>query len=615
MGFCMGNISVILISIAVFTAMVLYLTINQDNREKWVGVAFSIASLGGILIYGYSYSRSPDVGIVEVLRTVIDTGRMFAGINNVQVFTDVVGVGSPWMIVFWLVHFLAYYSMASVFVLALGKSVIKKFRSWLLRINDVELIYGINESSLAYGRTVSEKKKVSVVFVDTDAMKWEADIRQIGALIYSDPSALNPDKNLIKRLGLKKGKGKIHLTALSKNADLNFDYAKMLLRCLEEAKIEPSRTGITIIGREELEGMKFLATPDNYGYGQVKVFDKTELIARLLMQKFPLCDVVDFDESGVAKSNVEILLIGFGRLGQEILKKLVANGQFQGSSFKVRVYDPKFENIDGYFRYRYKAMLENYDIEFLAMDGRSRHLANYVLENAGTINYVITAVANDELGREIATDILDLFHEEKRNVPVYQCTKDSVWRYRYGEERKIWSLNDANILYGGKMDDRAKQINHFYQGEDGDTEAQWAQCDYFSRMSCRASADFLTALFKKLDLMDEKDIPAELMENLAKTEHLRWVGFHYSMGFSKMDEKMLQKRAEMYKKDPKVRISKDLTARRHACLISWDELDSLSKFENEVTGKNIDYKQMDRDNISAMIDILAKKTREKKKKK
>ena len=601
----MGNLSIILLSVAVFMAMVLYLTINQDNREKWVGIAFSIASLGGLLVYGYAYSKSPDMGAVEVLRTVIDTGRMFAGMNNVAVFTEAVGEGSPWHIMFWGAHFLAYYSMASVFILVLGKSAIKKFRSWLLRINDVELIYGINESSLEYGRTVSEGKRVSVVFVDTDAMKWEADVRQIGGLIYTDPSALNPDIHLIKRLGIKKGKSKLHLTALSDNADQNFDYAKKLLRCLEKGKINPEQTGITIIGREELEGMRLLAGPGKYGYGQVKVFDKTELIARLLMQKFPLCDVVEFDEQGNARNGVEILLVGFGRLGQEVLKKLVANGQFEGSSFKVRVYDPKFEKIDGYFRYRYNAMLENYDIKFFAEDGRSRHLTNYVLDNAKTINYVITAVGDDELGREIATDILDLFHEKKRVVPVYQCTSDSVWQYRYGEERKIWSLNDANILYGGKMDDRAKEINHFYHGEEGDLERQWAECDYFSRMSCRASADFLTALFKRLRITGDDKISEEFLENLARTEHHRWNAFHFSMGFATMDEETLKKRAELFKTDTSLRISKDLSARRHACLIPWDDLDALSEYENKVTGKNIDYKQMDRDNITVMLKLLA----------
>jgi hypothetical protein len=179
-----------------------------------------------------------------------------------------------------------------------------------------------------------------------------------------------------------------------------------------------------------------------------------------------------------------------------------------------------------------------------------------------------------------------------------------VIRYDYAQERTVWNLNDANVLYGGKMDDRAKQINHYYCGEDGDAEKQWAECDYFSRMSCRASADFLTALFKRLELLGKEELSEEFIENLSKTEHLRWCAFHYSMGFSKMDEETIKKRAERYLEDGTVRITKDMSLRQHACLVPWDELDKLSQYENSITGKNTDYKQIDRDNIRVMIKVL-----------
>ena len=45
--------------------------------------------------------------------------------------------------------------------------------------------------------------------------------------------------------------------------------------------------------------------------------------------------------------------------------------------------------------------------------------------------------------------------------------------------------------------------------------------------------------------------------------------------------------------------------RIHACLIPWDQLDQLSARETEVTGKPVDYKQMDRNNILVLPDILA----------
>ena len=88
------------------------------------------------------------------------------------------------------------------------------------------------------------------------------------------------------------------------------------------------------------------------------------------------------------------------------------------------------------------------------------------------------------------------------------------------------------------------------------------------------------------------------------------MAFHYTMGYSRMSDEVWNERVEEYRKEAvltgsgKTRISKDTINKRHACLVPWDELDLLSEKENAVTGKNVDYKQMDRDNIKAVLKIL-----------
>ena len=130
-------------------------------------------------------------------------------------------------------------------------------------------------------------------------------------------------------------------------------------------------------------------------------------------------------------------------------------------------------------------------------------------------------------------------------------------------------------------------------------------------MSCRASADFLSAYLGTVLKEGADDIDDETLEVLAQTEHRRWNAFHFSMGYQRMGEEEWQKRAEEYKKQtesgegPKIRISKNAKARRHASLVSWDELDKLSEKENAVTGGNVDYKQMDRENIRTIAKLLS----------
>ena len=61
----------------------------------------------------------------------------------------------------------------------------------------------------------------------------------------------------------------------------------------------------------------------------------------------------------------------------------------------------------------------------------------------------------------------------------------------------------------------------------------------------------------------------------------------------------------------KFRIGKDLDARIHACLIDWDSLDELSVRENAVTGKKLDYKQMDKNNVLTLDQLLKAAEKEK----
>ena len=54
----------------------------------------------------------------------------------------------------------------------------------------------------------------------------------------------------------------------------------------------------------------------------------------------------------------------------------------------------------------------------------------------------------------------------------------------------------------------------------------------------------------------------------------------------------------------KIRIGKNLENKTHACLIGWDELDVLSDKENAITGGKVDYKQMDKNNILLLPQLI-----------
>ena len=68
-------------------------------------------------------------------------------------------------------------------------------------------------------------------------------------------------------------------------------------------------------------------------------------------------------------------------------------------------------------------------------------------------------------------------------------------------------------------------------------------------------------------------------------------------------------RADIYRKHtekglPGIRLSKDSENRTHACLIPWNELDDLSKKESSVTGREVNYKQYDINNVLIIPEIF-----------
>ncbi|WP_029231068.1 hypothetical protein [Butyrivibrio sp. VCB2006] len=602
----MEYVVVVLFSAAVFAAVILYLALNQDQREKWLGFTFFISSIGGICIYGTAHAFEATNLIAAIFETVVDVGRMFAGINNVGAFEKMVGADSKWMIPFWIVHFLAYYSLASAIIMAVAKGMLKKIRTFFLHINDVELIYGITENSLTYGRNLSGNDHTSIVYVGTNANGKETQISQMGGLLFADSKALNPDVSFLHRLSVKRGKSKFRLCALSNNIDENLDYAVKVLRALEKAKVRPEQTEVILYGYEEHNGDMLQAIGDRYGYGTVRVFDKAELLARLLMQKYPICDAISFDEKGKATCDTNVLLIGFGRKGQELLEKIIINGQFEGSNFKVKVFDSHGRNTDGFFRARFSTLLDNYDISFENADGRSRELALYLEENIEKLRYIAVTVGDDRMGREIAMNILEFMRTRGINLPVYQCCSDCIAKFEVGKLVERYSLFDANILYTGTMDDLAKKLNHYYMNNSASPKKNWADCSYFDRMSSRASADYQAALQKRLGVCNGQELPGEVLENLAKSEHLRWNAFYYASGYTKMDMETFKKRASQAKENSKLRPSKDTEKKRHICLVTWEELDEISECESSLSGKEVDYKQKDRNNVLVIKGLLEK---------
>ena len=172
-----------------------------------------------------------------------------------------------------------------------------------------------------------------------------------------------------------------------------------------------------------------------------------------------------------------------------------------------------------------------------------------------------------------------------------------------------FQLYSKDVLVNDSLDKMAMILNHNY-AKGNSIEEDWKKCDYFSRMSSRASADYVNAIIKASGLSKAEirksgfNVSKEMLVNLGKHEHLRWCAFHYVMGYDLMNEEEFIARIQCYLSGENIKLTKDTKRRLHACLCDWKELAELSTKVNSLTGENINYQQLDIENVLMIPELL-----------
>ncbi len=614
----MNHLIVTFSTAVLFLGMILLLAAKPRYAGKITGTFIALVAVGGLVLYGYGFAVTIDNLPLAIVRALMAVCGMFMGRNELSAIADTPLMQNEWMhLVFWLLQLLALYATASAAITTVGAEAPKKLRLWLARHGQLNLIYGIHDDTLSLGKQLVSHKKSVVVFVDAkpDAGQIAA-ISAAGCALRSDSDALLPSPRFLRSIGLGK-KRELVLYALHPDTSFNLAYAQRLLEGLQSRGIAPERTRLVILGKDDQAVRALQVRKDAYGFGYVSSVDVPELVARLLMQQCPPCDTMHFDAQGSACSDFEALVVGFGQTGHAVLKQLVMNGQFAGSTFHGAVFAPDCQKTDGLFAKQFAGLLREYDISFHPYDGRSGQMYQYLDSRAGKLKYIAICTGNEKLNRELAEELASYFRQLGHTPPICQCSRNGIRILGEDGRMEAYSrLYDADLLSREGLDRMAMILNHRYHAPTEQTALEtWMDCDYFSRQSCRASADFAPAMLRMADVSAEEAKEnwrpeGELLLNLSKTEHLRWNAFHYCMGFNTMTDAEFQSRAAEYQRqvaiDGKatIRIAKNMAGRTHACLVSWEALKDLSEKEAAITGQYTDYQHMDTENVLALPQLL-----------
>ena len=614
----MINITVVVLSTALLLAMVLNLALKPSYSARLTTVCMIIAFIGGILIYGVGFAESTgDIGL-SMIRTPFCVIKMFVGINDYASIAGTTLVATPFrIIVFWVIHLLAFYSMASAAMFTLGEEALRYLRMIMSGKGDLTLIYGINDNSIRVGQECLKSGNGSVVFVTDNADHATiTDLNNMGMSVVCGPYAVSSNKNLLRRLRI--GKRRLTVFALDEDEDKNLFYALGLKDALEQIGVSPADTSLTLPGTEDIITSMLQVSEEQYGFGYVNVYDSAMLSARALIRTCPPWEMIRFGKDGRALEDFECAVVGFGRHGQAVLKQLIMNSQFAGSRFHAAVFSPNYANESGYMKAECRSLFENYDITSYTADGRSVEFYDYIVQHLRTLKLITVCTGSEESNSEIADNLMMyLKRHNAERICVVRCGDNGV-RYQetVGSPIITKDIYTLAFLSAKEADKGAIIINSTYDSSDRTDWEKWVACNSFGKMSSRASADFLPAFIKisgnTEDSIREGSWPPapEVIQVLGETEHLRWNAFHYVMGYSPMSPEQFSERAENYRKciaegiPCSNRITKDSENRLHACLVPWDELDEVSEKENAATGREVDYKQIDINNVLTLPHMI-----------
>ena len=421
----------VIIATGLLLAMILNLALKPRVSAKVNTIFMVIAVVGGLYYYGVGLWQATGDMIITAIRTSINVLRMFVGVNDLSAIGGTSVVASHLsVVIFWVIHLLAFYSMASAALLTLGSTLLRHLRLLLSLRGDLVLIFGVDDDSIALGKDIlaskddatrrrggssdilasgprTERVAVSIVYVadKLDPAKV-AEINNAGMCAMTGEAAVKSQISFLRRLRLRSRKLTVYATDPHK--DKNLEYALNLKASLEQMGIDPQNTQITLPGEVEVIAPLLQASNETYGFGFVNVYDVAALTARALIRSCPPWKLVRFDENGRALEDFYCAILGFGTQGQAVLKELVMNAQFAGSTFHAAIFSPEYDDQAAYLKADCPQIFKYYDIKGYNANFQGGVFFDWLKQHLDTVKMVAICTEDETLNQELA-DRLMLF--------------------------------------------------------------------------------------------------------------------------------------------------------------------------------------------------------------
>lgn len=334
---------------------------------------------------------------------------------------------------------------------------------------------------------------------------------------------------------------------------------------------------------------------------------QSDMIARKFIVDHPMleCPGIQVDAgAALVKGEFRILLLGLGAVGKAVLREMVGNGQFVGTSgFSVDVIEAD-ESVRQAYQATHAEAMREYHIRFLEdMDVDRAEFERFLAANFRKYNRIVVCLAGDEMNVRIADRIAMCSDAEgvgpSAGVVFARISDPSRYEWlspnplvtRFGNLDEVCQ---AMACRSTPLEQMAKVLNGEWAKDKSSAgmDKAWRDATYADQCSSRASALGELSLARLLGFralpaemaagqaesradVSRKEFDAQLnahAEMLARNEHLRWNAYHLMLGYSPWD--MVSPPLAGFS-GKQVKANQIATCGKHAAIVDYDQLPSV----------------------------------------
>jgi len=378
--------------------------------------------------------------------------------------------------------------------------------------------------------------------------------------------------------------------------DENFNM-EMAARLLEQLKSKPPTKEISIYVKTEFEQYyPFIQNElKNCKNIEFHIFNPSDLTARLFVKEHPMLDSPNIEidhEKLLVKGKFNLLLIGFGWQGKELLKKCICDSQFVGSSFRATIIDKDYETNYGDYSVFYDECIEEYNLQFETKTIGSVAFYKWLNHEIYHYNRIIIASGNDNINIDIAEKITKILQTHRisntQKIVFAHVQKLKSYSDNFTVFGKLLKIYIEEMIVHEKMDIIAKFVGYVYNRDGIVDTIDWEQAEkewkdtkapiLFNKDSNRAVGANIENI-KRIAGKSILELNDKELNIIAENEHLRWNAFHFVNGIRKLNLNEIEtENAKQFG------LNNNLL--KHGCLVPFSDLHKVSEKVNKIREQN-----------------------------